>query len=149
MKLKIVVISTLVAVMTSPAYAKVCRVDIKATDAMQFDKKEISVSKSCSSVELTLTYTGTLPKAAMRHNWVLSTEADAAGVIADSLGHSANDYLPPNDKRVVAATKMIGGGEKSTVTFSLSLLKPTEKYKFFCTYPGHHSLMTGKLFLVP
>lgn len=149
MKFRTIIVSALTAMMAGSAYAKVCKVDIKATDAMQFDKKEIAVPKSCSSVELTLTYTGTLPKTAMKHNWVLSTEADAAGVIADSLSHSANDYLPPNDKRVVAATKMIGGGEKSTITFSLSLLKPTEKYKFFCTYPGHHSLMTGKLLLVP
>jgi azurin len=56
----------------------------------------------------------------------------------------ANDYLVPGDRRVLAHTKVIGGGESTSVTFSGSLLSKGGDYSYLCTFPGHSALMHGK-----
>jgi azurin len=95
-------------------------------------------------VKLTLKHTGKLPKTAMGHNWVLTSEKDMAGVLGDSAKAGvANDYVPKDDKRVIAATKLVGGGETTSTTFKMDALKAGESYKFFCTFPGHSGLMNG------
>jgi azurin len=40
---------------------------------------------------------------------------------------------------------VIGGGETTTVTFPTSKLKKGGDYTFFCSFPGHWSIMKGKL----
>lgn len=126
------------------AQAKTCEVAIEGNDAMQYNTKELSVAKDCTDVNVTLKHTGKLPKSAMGHNWVLTTEKDAAAVLADAMKAGvANDYLPKSDARVVAATKLIGGGETASVSFKASALKAGDAYKFFCTFPGHSGAMTG------
>jgi len=52
--------------------------------------------------------------------------------------------LPENDKRIIAATKVVGGGKSITVKFSTALLVQGARYVFFCTAPGHSSVMRGK-----
>ena len=52
--------------------------------------------------------------------------------------------LPENDKRIIAATKVVGGGKSITVKFSTALLVQGARYVFFCTLPGHSSVMRGK-----
>jgi azurin len=54
-----------------------------------------------------------------------------------------NDYVQPDDKRVLARTKTIGGGQTTSVTFPTSVLKPGGDYRYLCTYPGHNALMRG------
>ena len=44
--------------------------------------------------------------------------------------------------------EMIGGGESTSVTFDVSKLAAGEDYSFFCSFPGHYSLMKGSLTLV-
>jgi azurin len=133
---------------TAPAHAadKVCKLEIAGNDQMQFDKKELTVAKDCTSVELTLKHTGTLPAASMGHNWTLSKTSDATGVGNDGLaaGLAAN-YLKPNDPRVIAHTKIVGGGQSTSVTFPTSKLKAGESYTYICTFPGHAALMKGTL----
>jgi azurin len=51
--------------------------------------------------------------------------------------------VPAGDKRVLANTKVVGGGESATVTFSTSILKKGESYMYLCTFPGHNSSMRG------
>lgn len=131
-------------VISSTALSKTCELSIDGNDAMQFSKKELSVAKDCSEVKLTLKHTGKLPKMAMGHNWVLSTEKDMAGILADSMKAGVSgDYLPKDDKRVIAHTKLLGGGESDTITFKTSGLKAGEAYKFFCSFPGHSGIMNG------
>ena len=85
---------------------------------MQYDKKELDVAADCTQVELTLTHTGKLPAAAMGHNWVLVKTADVTAVANAGMSAGlANNYLTPNDPRVIASTKIIGGGQSTTVTF--------------------------------
>ena len=123
---------------------KVCKVEITGTDSMQFDKKEISVAADCTSVELTLKHSGKLPAQAMGHNWVLSKTADMQGVVNDGMGAPlASQHIKAGDTRVIAHTKIIGGGQSDVVTIPTSALKKGEAYSFFCTFPGHSALMKG------
>lgn len=78
-----------------------------------------------------------------RHNWVLAKTADADAVATD--GISAGDaagYLKPDDKRVIAATKMVGPGESSEITFDAPA---AGSYTYICTFPGHNVNMKGTL----
>ncbi len=123
---------------------KVCKVDIAGNDQMQFDKKELSVAADCTTVEVTLKHTGKLPAQAMGHNWALVKTADVAGVAADGIGAGfANDHIKKGDTRVIAHTKIVGGGQSTTVSFPLSALKKGESYTYVCTFPGHSALMKG------
>jgi azurin len=130
----------------SSAFAadKVCKVEISGTDQMQYDKKEISVAADCTDVEVMLKHAGKLPAQAMGHNWVLAKTSDLSGVAGDGMGAgSPNDYIKQGDARVLAHTKVVGGGQSATVKFSTSVLKKGEAYSFFCTFPGHSSMMKG------
>ena len=125
---------------------KVCKLEIAGTDQMQFDKKELVVALDCTSVELTLKHTGKLPAQAMGHNWVLTKTADAAGVATDGLTAGLpNDHIKKGDTRVIAHTKIVGGGQTTSITFPTSALKKGESYTYFCSFPGHSSLMKGSL----
>jgi azurin len=134
--------------LTAPAHAadKACKLEIGGNDLMQFDKKELAVAKDCTSVELTLKHTGKLPAASMGHNWTLVKTSDASGVANDGLSAGlAQDYVKPKDPRVIAHTKIIGGGQTTSVTFPVSKLKAGESYTYICTFPGHSALMKGIL----
>lgn len=125
---------------------KVCQLEIAGNDLMQYDKKELTVAGDCAEVELTLRHTGKLPGSAMGHNWVLIKDADAAGVATDGLAAGTkNDYVKPNDVRVIAHTAVVGGGQSVTIKFPTALLKKGEGYTYECTFPGHNTLMHGKL----
>ena len=133
---------------THAAFAadKVCTLAIAGNDAMQYDKKELDVAADCTQVELTLTHTGKLPAAAMGHNWVLVKTADVTAVANAGMSAGlASNYLPPNDPRVIASTKTIGGGESTSVTFPTSKLTKGGDYSFMCTFPGHYVIMKGVL----
>jgi azurin len=123
---------------------KVCKLEINGTDQMQYDKKELSVAADCTQVELTLHHTGKLPAQAMGHNWVLAKTADMAGVANDGAAASvADNHIKKGDARVIAHTKIVGGGQSDTITFPTSALKKGEAYSYFCTFPGHWAIMKG------
>lgn len=125
-----------------------CEAEIDSTDAMQFTKATLAVPASCKQFKLTLKHVGKLPKAAMGHNWVLAKTADMAGVASDGIAAGLpNDYLKPGDARVIAATKVIGGGESASVSFDVAKLKAGEAYSYFCSFPGHSAIMKGQLTL--
>jgi azurin len=123
---------------------KVCKVEIASTDQMTYDKKEIAVAADCTEVEVTLKHVGKAPIQQMGHNWVLAKTADAQPVANDGLSAGvANDHIKKGDARVIAHTKLIGGGQSDTVKFPTSALKKGEAYTYFCTFPGHIALMKG------
>lgn len=125
-----------------------CAVTVEATDTMQFNTKDIQVSKACKEFTVTLKHTGTLPKEGMGHNIVIAKAEDLDGVLKDGTGAGINaDYVKADDARVVAHTKLIGGGEEASVTFDPAKLAGGE-YKFACSFPGHSSLMVGTVSLV-
>lgn len=127
------------------AHADPCEVEISGNDLMQYDKQELSVPATCKEITVTLHHAGKQPREAMGHDWVLVKTADLAAV--DQAGLSAglaNNYLAPGDKRVLAHTKVIGGGETTSVSFPASILKKDGDYSYLCTFPGHSALMHGK-----
>lgn len=126
-----------------------CSTTIDSTDQMTFDKKAIEISKSCKTFTVNLTHSGSLPKQVMGHNWVLSKEADAQPVAMDGLSAGIDkSYLKDGETRVIAHTKVIGAGETDAVSFDVSKLSADEKYQFFCSFPGHISMMKGSVTLV-
>ncbi len=121
-----------------------CEVNVEVGDSLAFSESSIAVEASCDTVTINLKHTGSLPAAAMGHNWVLSKTAEYEAVAAAGMaaGLDAN-YLPADDARVLVYTKIIGGGEETSVTFSLSDLDASESYTFYCSFPGHTGLMNG------
>jgi azurin len=136
---------TLIAA-SSGAFAapKVCKVEITGNDIMQFDKKEIAIAADCTDVELTIKHSGKAAANVMGHNVVLTKTADVAPVSTDGIvAGLAKNYVKDGDPRVIAHTKVIGGGQTDTVKFPTSKLKKGEAYTFFCSFPGHSSIMKG------
>ncbi len=134
---------------TAPAFAApICNVDIESNDAMQFNSKAISVPAACKQFTVKLKHVGKMPKSAMGHNWVLAKTADMQGVANDGIAAGVDkDYLKAGDARVIAHTKVIGGGETDSVTFAVNKLKAGDDYTFFCSFPGHSGIMKGALTL--
>ena len=62
---------------------------------------------------------------------------------------AAANYVPAGDARVLAATKLIGGGQTTSVAIPGSKLKAGGDYTFFCSFPGHSALMRGKVVVTP
>lgn len=122
-----------------------CEVSIDANDAMQFSSKTLSVPASCKEVTLTLNHTGKMPAQSMGHNLVITDtdKVQAVGTEGMSAGLE-NNYIKPNDERVYASTKVIGGGESTSMTFNTEKMSPDGDYSFFCSFPGHWAIMQGK-----
>ena len=134
----------LLALNSAAVMAEDCAITVDSTDRMMFDTDAIEITRSCEEFTVNLTHSGSLPVTSMGHNWVLSKAADAQPIVMEGIGAGLeNDYLKPGDNRVIAYTKMIGGGESASVTFAVSALSPDEQYKFFCSFPGHIGLMVG------
>lgn len=131
-------------VASSSVMAETCKVEIDGDDMMKFNQTELKVAASCTEVELTLKHTGKLPATAMGHNWALTKTGDFQAVAKAGMTAKDSDYLPPNDPRVIAHTEVIGGGESTTIKFPTSGLEKGGDYTFFCSFPGHWSLMKGK-----
>lgn len=129
---------------TAVAHADPCKVSIESNDVMQYNLREMVVPASCAEVEVSLRHSGQLAAKVMGHDWVLAREADMSGIVnAGMAAGFKHGYLPENDKRIIAATKVVGGGESATVKFSTSALQEGIRYVFFCTSPGHSSAMHG------
>ncbi len=127
-------------------HAENCSIDLKADDAMKFDQHSVTVAASCKTITIHLTHVGKLPVATMGHNVVIAPSDVFQSVAQDGMKAGlAGNYVKADDRRVVAHTKIIGGGETTTTSFPGSALKPGVAYTFFCSAPGHWSLMQGKL----
>ena len=118
-------------------------IEMTGDDAMMLNIKAFEV-KSGQTVLLKFKHIGKLPKAAMGHNVVIlepGTDVTAFATAAISAG-PAKDYVPDgaDGKKIFAMTKMLGGGEETSITFKAG--KPG-KYEYICTFPGHFALMRG------
>ena len=121
-----------------------CEQVIEGNDMLQFNLKEMKVSAACDSVTVTLKHTGVMAAEVMGHNWVLTTDSDFMPVATAAAGAGLeNNYVPVGDDRVLSATSIIGGGEETSVTFSIGSLSAGDDYTFFCSFPGHYAIMKG------
>jgi azurin len=117
-------------------------VQVVSNDQMKFDLSEIKV-KAGEKVVLTLKNEGTLPKESMGHNLViLKPGTDMADYAMKAINSKDTEYIPSSEEgSVVAHTKLLGPGESDTITFTLE----KGEYEFLCSFPGHYSLMRGKI----
>jgi len=102
---------------------------------MKFDVANIDAAPG-QKVTVTLTNIGTLPKAAMAHNFVLLKAGTDVTVFATAaMTHAETGYLPPEMAgNVIVATRLLGPGESDTVRFTAPA---AGVYDFICSFPGH------------
>ena len=117
------------------------RVILNSFDNMIYDKNKIEVN-SGKNIILTLNHKGKVSKEFMGHNFVLLKK----GVNVDEYAKKAvlaksNDYIPDSDE-AIAYTKMLGGGESTTISF---LAPEAGIYTYICSFPGHYMMMRGEL----
>lgn len=129
------------------AWSQECSLTIEANDQIQFNQKELKVSKSCKEVTLTLKHVGQLAANVMGHNWILAATPDFQALATAGQAAGAPNYLPAGDKRILASTNVVGGGQSVTVKFNISGLTPGGDYTYFCSFPGHFVLMNGKFII--
>ncbi len=124
---------------SADANAEAREVVIKANDQMKFDIENFDV-KPGETIRLVLDNVGTMPKFSMGHNVViLKLDADPAAFVEAAMNAAGNDYIPQgSEDQIVAHTKMLGGGEKDTITFTAP--EQTGAYPFICSFPGHFQI---------
>lgn len=145
--LKFLVLSACVAAagsLKADTAAKPRVIEISGNDAMHFSIAEITAQPG-EALEVVMTNVGEVPKQAMAHNWVLLRPMtdEALGAFAMSAMTKAPDYIPDDQSSIIAHTKTLGPKESDKVDFKA----PTTKgeYTYICTFPGHYTLMHGKL----
>ena len=119
----------------------VANVVLTGNDLMQFDKTEIRV-KAGQKVKLTLRHIGKMDINVMGHNVVILKQ----GVVPSEFAAKAatekdNEYLPQGTQDIIAHTKLIGGGQVTTIEFDAP---EVGTYDFLCSFPAHFALMKGK-----
>lgn len=128
-----------------------CSYDLLGTDTRDYKNeqgeivKQIIVPSSCTNFTITLRNVTKMHKNIMGHNVVIAKEKDVKAIAIDgAIAGVKKDYLKPGDTRVLAASKMIGGGDKTSVRFPVAKIKGGG-YDFFCSFLGHERKMHGKL----
>lgn len=129
-----------------PAFAEEKKIELTGSDQMQYSTKALEVTAG-DTVVLTFKHIGKLPKTAMGHNFVLlKADTKVPDFSMKAMKAVATEYIPDDEeskKAVIAHTKLIGGGETDTLTFTA----PAEPgaYPYICSFPGHFALMQGVL----
>tara|TARA_Y100000588_G_scaffold79992_1_gene83753 strand:+ start:3889 stop:4341 length:453 start_codon:yes stop_codon:yes gene_type:complete len=117
------------------------KIVITSDDYMKFNTSKITV-KSGKLVKLTLIHTGVLDAKVMGHNFVLlKRNVDIMDFGNRAALASNNEYIPIDSDEVIVYTKMIGGGESTSIEF---LPPEVGVYDFICSFPGHYAMMKGK-----
>ena len=129
---------------SKPATVVDCATTIEGNDAMQYNADSITIPASCTQFTITLKHAGAMAVNVMGHNVVVAKEADMAGIAADGMSLTP-EHVKPDDARIIAHTRMVGGGESASVTFDVAKVKDGGPFKFFCSFPGHLALMQGNL----
>ena len=116
-------------------------VQVQADDKMRFDVTAFEVRPG-QKVAITIKNVGTTPKFSMGHNLVVLdkqiTEQNIQAKFLDPASMEAShDYVPQNDKSVLAHSKLLGPGESDTVTFSAPQVPG--QYLYVCSFPGHYT----------
>jgi azurin len=70
------------------------------------------------------------------HNWVLVKPGQEQSVLANGIkAGDNNDWLDVKDPGIIAATRLIEGGQRHSVTFNAPA---PGTYTFVCTFPEHY-----------
>lgn len=118
---------------TAPAVAAF---EFTANDTMKYNLTRIEV-KAGQEVKITLTNTGSMPKAAMAHNWVLLKKGTDGKAFTDAaVTAQATEYIPAAlAGQIIIHTKLLGAKQSDEITFKAPA-EPGE-YPFVCTFPAH------------
>lgn len=117
---------------------------LTGNDTLQYNIKEIAATPG-EKLNIELTNVGSMPKVTMAHNFVLLKAMPDADVnaLAMTAASKPPEYLPDDQSKVLARTKMLGAGEKDMI--SVTVPNEAGSYPFICTFPGHFTLMRGNL----
>jgi len=117
--------------------------NLEANDQMKYNLTELKATAG-QPIKLTLKHTGKFPITAMGHNVVILKQGtDVDAFAAKALEAKDTQYIPKSEEgSILAHTKLLGGGEEDTITFTIA-----EKgtYTFICSFPGHYTMMKGTL----
>ena len=120
----------------------VVNVHMITSDRRKFNLRKITV-KAGQKIKLTLTHTGKLDKRVMGHNVVFLKQGVKTSAFASKAAAAkGNDYIPEGSTDMVANTKMLGGGETTTIEFTAPA---AGTYDYICSFPAHYAMMKGKL----
>lgn len=132
---------------TVTAVADTAFLVIEGNDLMQFNLDKLEVTEG-QIVKLTLKHVGSMSVEVMGHNWVLlapgtdKSTFGMAAVAAKEYDHIPQDMLDA----VIVNTKVIGGGEETTIVFDAP---KKGYYDFICSFPGHWGVMQGTFTVLP
>jgi azurin len=121
---------------------------IEVGDHMRFSVTRIEAAAG-ETLRVRLVNTGTAPKEAMGHNWVLlKSGTDVVAYANAALGAKGTDYVPvAKAADVIAHTKLLGGGGRDAVVFTVPAdASAGAELVYLCTFPAHLQLgMKGLL----
>ena len=111
-------------------------IEITVGDNMKYSVETIT-AKPGESLIVRLKHTGTMPKIAMGHNFILlKPDTPPLEFVNAGLNSRETDYIAPEMKdRILASTKLIGPGETTETKFKAPT-KPGD-YTYVCSFPGH------------
>ena len=144
--MKKLILTLTAACLVSPLLAQEKKLELTGNDQMQYNTKTLEVTAG-EKVTLSFKHIGQLQKVAMGHNVVILKAGTPIPTFATkAMTAAASDYIPADEeskKLIIAHTKVLGGGESQTITFTA----PAEAgdYPYLCTFPGHFALMQGVL----
>jgi len=112
-------------------------IEVTGMDNLKYDKTLIEVSPG-ETIRLVFKVESNVPPQAMSHNIaILPQGMDADTFAMASMGARDNEYIAPDyEDQLIAYTEMIGGGEISTVEFTVP--ETAGDYDYICTFPGHY-----------
>ena len=140
------ILSVFMLLNVSYVFAENCKIDISGSDMMRFDTNEINVDKNCDNFVITLKHSGNLPINAMGHNIVILETKNLQKIISKiNMSNGIENGFIPEMEEVLFKSKMIGGGQETTLELDLKVLNRGGDYMFICSFPGHFALMQGKL----
>ena len=140
------ILSALILLNSSYALSEECKIVISGSDMMRFDTNEISIDKNCEKLVITLKHSGNLPINAMGHNIVFLESKNLQKITSKvNMSHGIENGFLPELKEVLFKSKMIGGGQETTFEIDANVFNSGGEYMFICSFPGHYSIMKGKL----
>jgi len=100
----------------------------------------LKVAADCAKLSVNFKHVGRLPKVAMGHNIVFAETSKVDGLIKAGLQAGPSKNYIPESADVLAASKLLSGGESDTVTLDVTDLA-NKDLMFFCLFPGHTAAM--------
>lgn len=132
----LVTLALLAASLPSMAAPEGRLIELTGNDQMKYNMATIA-AKPGEVLHVRIKSIGTIPKAAMGHNFVLLAKGTDAKAFTNAAANAySTGYIPAELKaKVLASTTIVGPGESADVTFKAPTVPGS--YTFLCSFPGH------------